>query len=226
MNHNKDHVRFAKHIWRDKNCSMCPASFKQLDKFNRHYCTVAKQSFEKRQGDVYVQESKDTDLYRVGKSISWYDRFKLWKERKVTFDGTFPLLSIPKGHRHLPFEDNGDRSGNAEYKKILKEKILKGEENRIVVPKKIKIVDKLGVTKFYLDENVLKPTSKKLLVRDVDEDNFEVSLAKPPKYPGKRTPAQFIIDSLKRLRSYMDFSTSKGYEHEPHEYVVSLKVAA
>lgn len=172
---------------------------------------------------MYVMESKDTDLYRVGKSISNYNCFKLFQERKVTFPGSFPLLTIPKGGRSkIDYALFGDRDGNSQYKKILKEKILIGEENKLVLPKKIKCVDKLGVTKFYLNESVLKPTSKKFIVTDVDEDHFAISLVKPPKHRGKRTPAQFVIDNLRRLRSYMDFT--KGYEHAPHELVIPLIV--
>ena len=194
-------------------------SFRQTSKFATHYCTLARSDFEEQKsgGEVYVMETLETDLYKVGKSLSAYDRFKLFQERKVTFPGSFPLLTVPKGRRNLDFGLFGDRNGNREIKKILKEKILKGAENKLVLPKRIKCVDKSGMTQFYLNETVLKPTSKKFIIADVDDDHFSVSLKKPPRLSAKRTIGQTIIDSLRRLRSYMEFT--KGQEHPPHQLV-------
>ena len=212
------HVRTATHKVTNKVCTICHKEFQGERDLLRHYCTKAMASFDDDNNyDTYTLETLDSEMNKCTKYMSKYERFLLFSERKVAIPGKFPLLAVPRAHKHLNFQLFGDRDANTSYKRILKEKILRGDGNSLIVPKNIKLVDGEGNTKFLLSEDVLAPTSRKILVEEHDQHHLKLSLIKPPRAKGRPSISRFLRESLEKLKSFMDFSKKMGFEFDPHE---------
>ena len=118
----------------------------------------------------------------------------------------------------MEFERYGDRNGNKIYRTILKEKIRKGEPNELLIPKRIQIVDENDSTVFLLTEECLKPKSLKIAVEDYDKDTMKISLRFPPSFKGLPTIKKTILDSLAKLKAFLQFSKKEGhFEYDPHQ---------
>ena len=213
----KTHVRFAAHNNESYVCTYCHKDLGQKSKLQKHYCVKAEEKFKESGYETYTEKQLDSEVYKLTAKMSNWEKFRYFDELKLSIPDTFPLMSVPRGNRHLKFEDYGCREGNLFYRRILKEKVLAGQENQLIVPKRVKVIGENGVTKFLLDETVLLPKHKKILVEDHGPDHAKLSLKRPPKLKERKPLSKILLDSLSKLKSYLSFTKTKGFEHNPHE---------
>ena len=63
----------------------------------------------------------------------------------------------------------------------------------------------------------VKPKNLRIAVEDYDEDTMKISLRFPPIFKGIPAIKESILDSLGKLKAFLQFSTKEGYEHDPHQ---------
>ena len=211
------HVRTNNHKIIPTECSICHKDLKRQEFLKKHYCQVALKEFEGQKSTQLKEAASNAETIRIARNLSTYDQFVMLSEQQMCVPGIYPLMAVPRHHKHIDFGKWGSRTANDTYKRILREKIERGLGNFIDIPKRITVVNETGRTEFLLSQNVLTPSSKKLLVEDVDNDTLRLSLKKVPNVAPKPSIGTQILDSLKKLKSYFDLSIKKGFN--PHESV-------
>ena len=146
---------------------------------------------------------------------------KVCLEEKIAIPGFYPCLSIPLSWRKSvqtleQYRELGNTNGTTFIQELLAEKIELGGENSFVLDSNICIKSPNGQNLKYLTTEVTKFKSEFLLVEDLDDETFRVSLAKPP----PKDPPCIKDQPLDRsdLIYYKQFTKEFGYSYSPHRY--------
>ena len=92
-------------------------------------------------------------------------------------------------------------------------------KKRILLHKKVKIINSEGEAVLYLDENKTVPRHKNFLVHQTDDPNVvEVSLRTAPNVIPSPEEVQELLANKENLLEYQKFTQEFGYSCNPHTY--------
>lgn len=96
---------------------------------------------------------------------------------------------------------------------LLREKINLGEDNQIILYRNVRVKDEMGNTLTLLPEEVTKPKSKFLVVKDIDDQRFEVSLREKSIFNPKWKVPQPLenVEELEEMKTYTKRFGGKKY---------------
>lgn len=109
----------------------------------------------------------------------------------------------------------GNTHGNEFLEKVLIEKMSKGQGNKIELYRNIDLMKEYK-HKMRLPEEVLRPKGKKFMVKELNNEVMEVSLAINEK-PNPSVLADF--ECSKNMEVFSKYTKANGYSCDPHWYV-------
>ena len=198
-------------------CQFCKVSLR-AENFDSHPCTRLQKSTANFA--TYTLKATDSKLVQllISSGRPEFHIAAICEEENYAIANFFPPTNLPvswkqNAQTYEHFQSCANISGVFFLQKILCDKLKSGGLNSIMLRRNIKILDQDGNVILYLTEEVLKPKSKYLLVSDIDDDYFEVSLTQPPNCTAKAQE----LDSL-GLKVYSQYLPKNGFPYSPHRY--------
>lgn len=122
----------------------------------------------------------------------------------------------------VDFAQWGNLNGNKLYVDSLQDKVRHGDENQITIHRNIVVKNEEGQEVATLTDVVTRPSLDSELLIEETQDEFILSLRKPPKVLEKDNPfLKQPLDDDSSLEVYKLYKTSNGYRYSPHRYPLS-----
>ena len=223
----------------DFTCGICSKVFHQKEKYESHFHTRW-QNLKVNWTDL-VWSGKERELKDLFEEDFTSRMTKICTDYRISVPGFYPPIQVPPQFRkdgnldHF-FSDFAHLKGVRFLRKVkafsvnletwdifayrsssfqaLRQKINLGEENRIVLYRNVRVKDELGNTLTLLPEEVTKPQSKFLIVKDIDEQRFEVCLQEKSHFSTKWKVPQ-PLENVKDLETMQSYTKSLGGKKYP-----------
>ncbi len=199
----------------DWKCPTCTRVFARKATLDDHKCPLFPPVARLQCQVEYTCTQPSSSVHQKILGLPELEAYEICFQDKLAVPGVFPPVFVPLQQRGVQrYGELGNVNGTKFLHQALKQKVLRGQSNELLLNAAISVVTGPRQELGYLSPSLLRPTSGLLRAENVASGLIKVSLVNPPKPKGVSDP--LACRDIDNLEVFSRYKVDAGEKYPPH----------